>query len=220
MISELVKWLGKRDDRRAFDRKIERFAVLFSEGGQNVQALGTDISATGLSFVAKVKPSTQAMNLTLVLRARRVPVRVATRRLDVAPKDGETFYIIGAQFTGVAADDWDAIVRYVNGAAEPVNVGQDELKKKTSGDDDAYRLLPLQVQQEIVRQLVRSRRLAPPVVGQHPLLRMRYTGNRPRADGTSQHRVVVHSRIRIADETLAYDTSFILEDSGKVTIET
>jgi hypothetical protein len=219
MISELVKWFGRRDDRRAFDRRTERYVAIYRAEGQEVQAIGMDISATGLQFVAKIRPSTQNVNMTLVLKERRVPVRVATRRIQTTVKDGETVFVIAAQFTGVAADDWDAIVRFVNGAPEPQNVAKQELRAKAGSDDDAYRMLPLAVQQELVRQLVRARRLSPPTEGQHPLLRLRYTGNRARNDGSTQHRVVVHSRIRIGDETLAYDTAFLLEENGSVTME-
>jgi hypothetical protein len=220
MISEIVKWLGKREDRRAFDRRTERYAIMFVENGVETRAIGTDISSTGLSFVAKVKPQGKELNLTVLLRSRRINIRLAVRRIDAVPKAGETLYVVGGQFIGVAADDWDAIVRFVNGAEEPKNVAQDELSKKAGVADDAYRLLPLSVQQEIVRQLVRMRRLAPPVEGQHPLLRLQYLGNRSRADGTTQHRVTVHSRFRTDDnETLMYDTRFTLEDSGLVTVE-
>jgi hypothetical protein len=123
------------------------------------------------------------------------------------------------EFIGVAADHWDMIVRYVADAPEPPN--RRKMQNQEMGDkvDDAYRLLPMALQQKIIQMLVSQQKLEEPKHGQTPLLKLFYGGLVKRAGHPDAHRFNVHSRIRKNDETIAYDTRFLITDAGEITLQ-
>jgi len=184
-----------------------------------VDGFGQEVSPTGALFVLKDKPPTPEFTVTLKVGERTMTVRVQTVRHDQVTQDGTTWHRFATKFAGIAADDWDAIVRFCNDMPEPTNVAHDEIKSSRSKEDDAFRLLPLAVQQQIVSMLVQNRRLAQPGAGQAPLLRMTYSGVIKRGD-QEIHRCHVHSRIDIEGEIRQYDTTFLINSSGKVEIQT
>lgn len=130
-----------------------------------------------------------------------------------------TWHRFATKFAGIAADDWDAIVRFVHDEPEPDEKGADEIRSAMQKEDNAFRLLPLAVQRQIVEILVGSNKLARPGEDQAPLVKMQY-GGRTRHNGVEVHRCSVHSRIDVDGEIRQFDTTFLIEsDTGKVTVQ-
>ena len=113
-------------------------------------------------------------------------------------------------FTAIAADDWDAVVRYVENKPEPAK------HTAANKNDDEFRSLPGTVQSAIVDQLVRAHRLNPPAPGTVPLIRMVAGGLRDVGNGRTARDVLIHSRIKIGDEMRAYDTRFRVFSAQRV----
>lgn len=82
--------------------------------------------------------------------------------------------------------------------------------------DDAYRLLPMRVQQRVLDALVRIGRLEMPVGNQQPLLRMSSLGM-----DKGRQRVAVHSRIPgvAGEEPQSFDSILLIDDTGAVKVE-
>lgn len=105
-------------------------------------------------------------------------------------------------FVAIAADDWDAVVRYVENKPEPKKL---EVAAKP---DDEFRSLPVAIQNAIVEHLVRAKRLAPPTVGTVPLIRLSAGAVRDLGNGRSAQDVLIHSRVVVDQETRSFDTRF------------
>lgn len=220
MLYELAQLFGGKPERRAHQRKTATYPIRWMKDENTmVEGFGQEVSATGALFVLKDKPPTPEFTVTLKLGERTMTVRVQTVRHDQVTQNGTTWHRFATKFAGIAADDWDAVVRFCNDMPEPTNAAADEIKQTKHKEDDAFRLLPLAVQQQIVSMLVQSRRLTQPAPGQAPLLRMTYSGVIRRAD-QEIHRCHVHSRIDVEGEIRQYDTTFLINSNGKVEIQT
>jgi hypothetical protein len=224
MIGGVVEWfLGRAGDRRQYKRRQGAFHLWWMSGAgsspQNARpGMGLDISPNGLMFIIPDEIATAEYNLVLRISEARIPVRVRDVRKDKVEQNGKTWNRHMGEFTGIAADDWDRIVRYVNNQEEVKDRRKMQNQDMAHQTDDAYRLLPLAIQEKIVKLLVEKHRLEPPVPGKPPLLKLFYGGlvRRPGKE-TAAHRINVHSRISINDELMAYDTRFLVEDDGTVT---
>jgi len=64
---------------------------------------------------------------------------------------------------------------------------------------------------------VKQNKLDEPKPGQTPLLKLFYGGLVTRQGQKPAHRFNVHSRIRRNEETVAYDTRFLITDDGEIT---
>ena len=224
MLYELAKMFsGKEAERRGHPRKAEKYPVRWVKDLENnvfVDGVGIEISPTGALFVLKEKPPGQEFTVVIQLGERQVRARVTVNRHDAVNQGGATWHRFATKFGGIAADDWDAIVRYVNNAAEPPeSKAAEELKAVVQKADDAFRLLPLAVQKQIVDTLVETNRLFPPPEGQAPLLRMTYSGHSKKSDGQEVHTCHVHSRITVDGEIRQYETTFLVDSSGKVQVK-
>ncbi|HTD36689.1 MAG TPA: hypothetical protein VK669_04160 [Candidatus Limnocylindrales bacterium] len=216
MLNELVRRLGAgKADRRAAERKRKRFPIGWLKDGAMQPALGLEISEKGVLFASRDAPADSHVDVAIDLGGRRVRARLKVARQGTMGRDGVDWTIIAGVFEGIAADDWDAVVRFCKDVAEPPNKAAEELSAQ-SGDDDAYRLLPLRIQQRIVAALVAAGRLAPGSDAKNPLLRMSYAGKN--RSGTA-HRLAVTSR-RVDDgEVLQFDSFVTVDDAGNVQLE-
>jgi len=215
MLNEIFRWMSDRKtDRRTADRKRIQFAIGWLRGDETVSGVGMEISLNGLAFATKTKPSTPSFNVVMDVAGKRIKARLATVRVESTTRDGTEWHMIAGTFEGIAADDYDAIVRFVRDLPEPENKAQSEIAAATAGGDDAYRLLPMGVQRRIVEVLMQTGRLAPGTDTRNPLLRMKYLGSK-----AGKHRFAVHSRKSVADEIRAYDSIFVVDDEGVVTLE-
>ena len=220
MFLELAKiFTGKGTERRSHNRKTENFPVRWLKDENNiVDGVGQEISATGALIVLKDKPATPEFTVTMKIGERMMTVRVQVLRHDQVASGGQTWHRFATKFAGISADNWDAIVRYCNDAPEPENKAAAEVKALQSKSDDAFRLLPLVVQKQIVDTLVGTNRLAQPGPGQAPLLRMTYSGV-IRHGAQEMHRCRVHSRIDVEGEIRQFDTTFLIDATGKVQVQ-
>ena len=217
MLNEFVKRLGARKaNRRTADRIRKRFPVAWLRDGELVPGQGLEISEKGVLFATKEAPPGPNVDVALELGGRRVRARVKVMRQGPMARDGVEWVVVAGVFAGIAADDWDAIVRFCKNVGDPANKAVAELMALASADDDAYRLLPLRIQQRIVAALVAAGRLAPGSDAKNPLLRISYAGD-ARA---GVHRFAVHSR-RVNDgDVLQFDSSVTVDDAGSVKLET
>jgi hypothetical protein len=215
MLNELFRWMSdKKTDRRATERKRVQFPIGMIRGDEIVSGVGTEISLNGLFFATKTKPPTPSFNVVMDVAGKRIRARLATVRTESAMRENQEWHLVAATFEGIAADDYDAIVRFVKEMPEPENKAQSEIAKAAAEGDNAYRLLPMPVQKKIVDQLISGGRLAPGSDPRNPLLRMNYLGSK-----NGKHRFAVHSRKTVADEIRAYDSLFIVDDDGGVLLE-
>ena len=144
------------------------------------------------------------------MRARRVWDTPGTFR-------GQVVYRYGLKITGIAADDWDALVRFCKG--EPVaqsNAAQEQLRLVRLQPDDVARLIPLRLQNRLLAMLVERKRLAP-LDQKIPLVQYSY-GGRVEREGARLHRLMIQSRI--FDEALlesrTFETPFLFSDDASI----
>jgi len=207
---------GKREqrwfDNGAAGARHGKFSGHAVSDGRRIPVLGTTVSREGLAFVCpKVFPETE-LHLTFTLRERTIPSRVHIDQREAMQAPQQVVHRYFCTFTAIAADDWDAVVRYVENKPEPNKV---DFKARAVSDDE-FRALPVAVQKGIVDQLVRARRLDPPLPGTVPLIRMQAGTVRDLGEGRTAQDVLIHSRIRIADEMRSYDTRFRVLSSQRV----
>jgi hypothetical protein len=216
LFNELLKRLGSRkSERRSADRVRRRFPIGWIRDGTLVAGLGLEISEKGLLFATKEGPPGANVEVALDLHGRRVRARLKIVRKGAMTRDGVEWAVIACVFEGIAADDWDLIVRFCKNLDDPGNKAAQELSALAGSDDDAYRLLPLRVQQRVVAMLVKAGRLAPASDAKNPLLRMSYDGS----NRAGEHRLAVHSRRLVDGELLQFDSVLIVDDAGNVTLE-
>lgn len=216
MFNELLKRLGsQKSERRGADRIRRRFPIAWVKNGTLVSGLGLEISEKGVLFATKEAPPGATAEVALDLNGRRVRARLKIVRKGTMTRDGVVWAVIACVFEGIAADDWDLIVRFCKNLDEPANKAAQELSALAGSDDDAYRLLPLKVQQRVVAVLVKAGRLAAGSDAKNPLLRMSYDG----ATRAGEHRLAVHSRRLVDGELLQFDSVLIVDDAGNVILD-
>jgi hypothetical protein len=220
VLSEIAKlFTGKSGDRRAHPRKVVKYAVWWPKpDAQPVQGVGLEVSPTGALFVLREKPPDGDFNIIMQLGERRLGVRVSPLRHDDVPQGATTWYRFATKYSGISADDWDFIVRFVHDQPEPDTKGSAEIKAAMAQTDDSFRLLPLAIQQRIVEILVTTNKLTPPPEGAAPLLKMDYAGVIRKGE-KQVHRFHVHSRVNTSDEVQAFDTTFLIDQDGHVSIQ-
>lgn len=216
MLNELVRRMTSRGvDRREAERIRKRYNMAWLHGGTLVPALGLEISEKGILFATREAPAGKNVDVAIDLSAQRVRARISIARKGPMQRDGVEWALIAGTFTGIAADDWDAIVRFCKNVDDPGNKAAQELSVLSHADDDAYRLLPLKVQKAVVAALIRAGRLAPESDPKNPLLRMTYGGK----TRTGVHRLDVHSRRNDDDHVLLFDSVLSVDDAGNVTLD-
>jgi hypothetical protein len=216
VFNELLKRLGSRkSERRGADRVRRRYPIGWIKDGTLVAGLGLEISEKGILFATKETPPGGHVDVALDLGGRRVRARLRIVRKGAMTRDGTEWAVVACVFEGIAADDWDAIVRFCKNLDDPGNKAAQELSALAGSDDDAYRLLPLKVQQRVVAVLIKAGRLAPGSDAKNPLLRMSYDGS----TRAGEHRLAVHSRRSVDGELLSFDSVLLVDDAGNVTLD-
>ena len=185
------------------------------EPGKYKPGLGMEIAVDSLVFAIEDKIEDEEFTVVARVREKNLPIHVRTTASDEVPIKGAKWHRYACTYVGIAADHWDLIYRYVNDIPETENKREGE----EFGPDDAYRMLPLVVQERIVWLLVGQKKLEQPKPGHSPLLKMYYSGERKLSGGGSRHFFTVHSRIRLDDEMMAYDTRICVDEKGEVTLD-
>lgn len=222
MFGDIIEWfLGRAGDRRQYKRRGGAFHLWYQPNAQDPKALkegvGLELSPNGLMFIIQQPISATEFNVVARVRERTIPLRVKRVRDDQVQHQGSAWHRYMCEFLGLSADDWDAIVRYVNDEPE---TDRRKMQNQEPSDkvDDAYRLLPLALQQKITQMLVSQNKLEAPRPGQTPLLKLFYGGLVKRPGQKAAHRFNVHSRVKRNDEMVAFDTRFLIAEDGEITV--
>jgi hypothetical protein len=134
---------------------------------------------------------------------------------DNVQHQGRKVWRYGMRFTGIPADDWDAIVRYTTD--KPVaesNKAQEELTTVRMTPDDTARLLPKELQVRLLQMLVDRRRLAPLDSRVTPLVQYFYSGI-VRHNEKLVHRLVIQSKVVGPERDELFETRFVFDENGQ-----
>jgi hypothetical protein len=207
-------FFGRREQRwfenGASGARHGKFQAHALSDGRKIPVLGTTVSREGIAFVSPRELAETELQLTIILRERVIPSRVHVDESEAMQAPERIVHRYFCTFVAIAADDWDAVVRYVENKPEPPKVAA------VKRSDDEFRSLPGTVQNAIVEQLVRAKRLNAPAPGTVPLIRMVAGGVRDVGNGRTAQDVLIHSRMKIGDEMRAYDTRFRVFSAQRV----
>lgn len=217
MLSFLFR--SERKERRRYPRRSAEFPAawrLSHEDGER-KALGLDLSLAGAGMLLFEEVTGSELDVRITLGGRIVPIRVKVARSMAGLAKGRKVWRYGFEFVGIAADDWDAVARWVKGedAIEPSNRAQGDLQMVRMSADDADRLMPKALQDRLLVELVGRRRLVPFDSDQSPLVQYFY-GGVSRRDGVSQHRLTILSRNFDDDGSrVDFRTTFYFDEAAK-----
>ncbi len=216
LLGDVIEWfLTRVGDRRQYKRRAGAFHMWWlPENQAPVQGIGMELSPNGIVFIIKAGIQAPEFNIRMRIREQMLPARVKRVRYDVMDYKGEKFNRYVCELQGIAADHWDAIVRYVNDTPEPIDRRKQQNQEMSNRVDDAYRLLPMAIQQKLIDLLVGQRKLEAPAPGQTPLIKLFYGGLVNVPGKGKAHRVNVHSRIKVNDDMMAYDSRFLVTEPG------
>lgn len=218
MLPDLLAWFTSRDqNKRKFPRKRKPYRALYSVAGGAVKrpAMGVDISGGGLCVAAQeqLDPNRELL-VEATLETRLIKMRAAIIWSDSASSGGRPAWRYGLRLTGIAADDWDALVRYC--ADRPMtetNKAAVELAAIQMTDDDAHRLLPKGLLDKMLQMLVLRGRLAPLRPNTLPLVQYLYAGVAP-VRGKPMHRFTIQSKVVGKDGDVLYESKFAFADGA------
>jgi len=217
LFNELTKlFSGKQKERRHSPRKKARFNISWVKNGTElVPGIGTEISLNGLLMATKSPPGVPDFDIIMELGSRKIRTRLHTARSGTIQREGTQWTVLGCTFSGIAADDYDALVRFCKDMHEVGNKAAEQLAAMDK-NDDAYRMLPMRVQQHVLDALTRLGRLDPPQPNQQPLLRMSSLGTQ-----AGKHRLAVHSRISGGHgaDPQQFDSVIVIDETGTVKVE-
>jgi hypothetical protein len=154
-------------------------------------------------------------NFRVQLEGRNIVIRAKRVWQQPGKAQGKPAWRYGLSFTGISADDWDAVVRFANNDHVAVeNKAQKELELVRMQADDVARLIPKKLQDQMLAWLVSHGRLAA-LDEKTPLVHYSYGGVVKRSN-KAFHRLSIHSRMReeATGEVRAWDTRFLFDDQG------
>ena len=221
MFNELTKlFSGQRKERRQFPRKKARFNISWvrtspSGNSELIPGVGMEIQLNGCLIATKTPPPGPDFDVVMELERHKLRLRLKTVRTGTILRESQQWTVLGCTFSGVAADDYDALTRYMKGMGEVGNKAAAELAAKDK-TDDAYRMLPMKVQQRVLDLLVHMGRLDMPQANQQPLMRMSNLGAQ-----NGKQRLAVHSRIAggHGQDPQTYDSVLVIDENGMVKAE-
>ena len=229
MITGLLGWFARKEsNKRVYPRKkkfykasylLEDAAEEGAEAPERVErsAIGIDVSAGGISFLAKEQ--IEKPEFDMLMKLDDVVIHARAKVMSETPTvfEGRRVYRYGMQFTGIAADEWDAVVRYTTDrpVAEPESNLTDDLERVRMSPDDAARLLPQTLQNKLLTILVQQRYLAPLDANVLPLVQYFYSGV-VRQDKLLLHHLTIQSKVVGPDDSPSlFETEFLFDDVGK-----
>jgi hypothetical protein len=172
--------------------------------------IGSEISAVGLTFALGLLLPGKQHDLEVTLRNRKIPIRVVVER--TGPAGNAITH--RCKYIGIAADDWDHIVRFIHDLPDVEHLGS---YFDPNIPDDDYRLLPYAVQREIIEVLTERRRINAPPPGIAPLMTMKKVSESKAKDGVTTRKIQIRSRfIDDQDKQTDQDTFFLISSNGKV----
>jgi len=217
MLPELLAWFtGKEQNRRKFPRKRKPYRAAYSLDGKTTHAaIGLDIGGGGLCILTQEPIKRDEFEVRVVLDERNLRMRAKVVWHDNVQHQGRKVWRYGMRFTGIPADDWDAIIRYTTDRpVTEANKAQEELAAVRMTPDDTARLLPKELQTRLLQMLVERRRLAPLDERVTPLVQYFYSGI-VRHNDRLVHRLVIQSKVVGPERDELFETRFVFDESGK-----
>jgi hypothetical protein len=217
MLPDLLAWFtGKDVNRRKFPRKRKPYRATYSIDGASFRpAIGLDISGGGLCILAQEKLAKDEVEIHATLEKRTVRLRAKTVWQDNVTHQGRTVWRYGMRFTGIPADDWDAVIRFTTDkSVAESNKAQEELETVRMTPDDTARLLPKDLQTRLLRMLVERKRLAPLADNVVPLVQYFYSGI-VRHENKMMHRLTIQSKVVGPEGGEMFETRFVFTESGE-----
>ena len=210
----------RNTDNRRYMRREKAYSADWTPSADvaPIPIIGLDVSASGAGILTREPIEVDEFILRLKLDARVIPTRVKKARSLPGTLHGMKAFRYGVAFVSIAADDWDAVVRWTKGESS------DEVENKAQGDlqmvrmtaDDANRLMPLALQNRLLQGLVKRGRLAQLDPNALPLVQYFYGGTVLR-NGINMHRLAIISRV--SDSELGtreeFRTLFYFDDAGQ-----
>jgi hypothetical protein len=219
MLPELLAWFtGKDVNKRKYPRKRKPYRATYSIDGKTQRpAIGLDLSGGGCCILTQEGVAQKEFELRAQIEERLVRLRAKTVWQDNVTHQGRRVWRYGMQFTGIPADDWDAIIRYTSdkSVAESNKAAEDLTKVRLTPDDTA-RLLPSALQTRLLQMLVQRRRLAPLDERQTPLVQYFYSGV-VKHEGKPMHRLMIQSKVvdDVEHKSELFETQFVFDDTGQ-----
>lgn len=217
MLADLLTWFsGRRENRRKYPRRAGGFRAWFATASGWTALVPVDISASGMGVVSPAQFEKDEVNFRVQIEEHAIMLRAKQVWTLPGTLHGKPVWRYGMKFTGIGADDWDALVRFCSNESVTVeNKAQKELELVRMQADDVARLLPQRLQERLLAILVQRRRLAPLEKDKIPLVQYFYGGTTKRGS-KAYHRLSIHSRVNDAatGEPLEFDTRFLFDDSG------
>jgi len=220
VLSDLMGWFsGRSSNRREHDRSKRGYKAAFTLDGTTWEpAIGVDLSEEGMSVLTQREIGEKPVTFRATLDTRIVTMRCATVWHNKINYNGKPTDCYGLKFVGIAADDWDLVVKFIGGdTVEAENKAQEELATVRMKQDDVARMLPAAFQKRLFEELVKRHRLAPLEEGQEPLVAFEYGGVAPWR-GKNMHRLTIHSKFNEGKKEDRFSTRFMFDDSGKEVI--
>ena len=215
MLNDLVTFFtGAPQNRRKYPRRAGPFPAWVAVGSQWQNCACLDISGSGMGVVSPAALP-EEVNLRVQLESKNVVIRAKRVWQQPGTAQGKPAWRYGLSFTGISADDWDAVIRFCNNDQVDIeNKAQKELELVKLKADDVARLIPKKLQDTMLAMLVQKGRLAP-IDQKTPLVQYSYGGVMKRG-GKALHRLSIHSRVRddSTGEVRAFDTRFYFDDAG------
>ncbi len=171
-----------------------------AQRGQAHSGRRNEDRSRGLAFVSNVEVQGTDVPLTFTIRRRTIPSRVRIIKDEHVRAAARTVHRYLCSFTTIAADDWDAVGRYVENTPEP------EVIESALAPD--LRALPAPIVTTIVQQLVRLKRLNVPTGASAPLIRLDMGPVFDLPDGRRVRDVTVASRLRASNAIRTFHTRF------------
>jgi len=215
MINDLITFFTvAAQNRRKYPRRAGPLKAWAAIGPNWSAIVCLDISGSGLGILAPVAVSPEA-NFRVMLENRAVLIRAKRAWEKPGTLQGKPAWRYGYTFSGISADDWDAVVRFTkNDTVVVENKAQKDLELVRLKADDVARLIPKKLQDALLAMLVERRRLAP-LDEKTPLVQFLYGGVVKRGS-LALHKMVIHSRVRdhVTGEIASFDTKFYFDDQG------
>jgi hypothetical protein len=226
-ISLLHSFSQDQIERRQYQRVEVQFALWFLKdfkGTEAIAGIGIEISGGGLQFILEQKIEQQC-SLAFVTDNRRMRANVLIVQSVVCSYKGQEWNRHRAKFVGLMSGDFDAIIAFTEahaqnkpkdgaGPAQRRPPGRPK-SKHSVGSLESYDMLPLRIQDAIVRRLVDLKRMVRPQETRLALLAAHYGGIQPASDGNVYHRFFIRTRMNAKTGPLVYNTEVLVSDDGE-----
>jgi hypothetical protein len=205
-------------ERRQYPRNDKPFKVGVSyDNGKTLKPVKpVNIGGGGLCLIM-APPPTPELHMQIILENRTIRFKAKVRWKKQTVVNGAAAMMVGFQFTAIKADDWDAIMRWVlNEPVELQNKGFEELELKRLTADDADRLIPKMMLDQMLETMVERGRLAPLEEHHTPLVQFMYGGARKNKEGIETHFLQIHSKVVGKEGVETYESRFEFQPETKV----